>query len=94
MRRRKPWVFARRRLFGWKVRFDMRTPEDTTRSADAVRIFTSALPKGTTALTYVTCGRQSTGARGPALCSGHRPPTSRHAESFKSDWRASRSGVG
>ena len=22
MRRRKPWVFARRRLFGWKVRFD------------------------------------------------------------------------
>jgi hypothetical protein len=20
MRRRKPWVFARRRLFGWKVR--------------------------------------------------------------------------
>jgi hypothetical protein len=23
MRKRKPWVFARRRLFGWKVRFDM-----------------------------------------------------------------------
>jgi hypothetical protein len=22
MRRRKPWVFARRRVFGWKVRFD------------------------------------------------------------------------
>ena len=27
MRSRKPWVLARRRLFGWNVRFDMVTPK-------------------------------------------------------------------
>ena len=79
MRSRNPWVLARRRLLGWNVRFDTRTPR-SGQSGDGAGTRVGAAPTGQTcsALRYNGgAGSGQTGIDGLRLCRGMDPSADR-----------------